>query len=174
LELTTENTRGLLAKLSQALSKSRDSAKDPSKAESEPAPKDQALLESVAGETSLIAEPILEHTGAAEFAETEPAPDTGQPHVSIADPAATVQPRSASSYKVSVEEAQDIILRGLRRLPDFPSQGVAVTLYGSRPWNAMLTFAPGSTSYRNATAFRHALAEMISELRKQIEIKPAD
>jgi hypothetical protein len=171
LELTTENTRGLLAKLSQVLSKSKDHAK----ADSELVPEDQALPEPGVGETTLIAEPILEHAGAAELAETEPVPDTGQtPHDSISDPAPTVQPRSASSYKVSVEEAQDIILRGLRRLPDFPSQGVAVTLYGSRPWNAMLTFAPGSTSYRNATAFRHALAEMISELRKQIDIKPAE
>src|ERR1700761_770887 len=154
--------------LSQALSKS----KDPAKADVEPAPIDQALPETAAEDTAPIAKPVQEGT---DVAEPPPDPDDVAPppvpdEPTLADPGPAVQSRPASSYRVSVDEAQDIILRGLRRLPDFPSQGVVVTLYGSRPWNAMLTFAPGSTSYRNATIFRSALADMISELRKQIDI----
>jgi len=56
------------------------------------------------------------------------------------------------------------------QIPDFPDRGVAVTVYGFRPWNAMLNFAPGSTSHGEAIAFREALADIVRELRTQIEI----
>jgi hypothetical protein len=68
------------------------------------------------------------------------------------------------------DELQRLVLQGLRQIPDFPERGVAVTVYGSRPWNAMLNFAPRSTSQSNAPVFRKALTEIVLELRKQVEI----
>jgi hypothetical protein len=48
---------------------------------------------------------------------------------------------------LSNSEVQTLILQSLRQIPDFPERGVAVTVYGFRPWNAMLNFAPRSASH---------------------------
>lgn len=164
--MTTDDTPGLLAMLSRAL-KPKDEA---FKTESAPAQEDRSPPETDADAEPSTTEPAHEDTAAgppampAEVAEQPAAVEPPPSELAIAPS------RAPSSYKVSTDEARDIILRGLRRLPDFPTQGVEVTLYGSRPWGAMLVFAPGSTSHQNATLFRTALVEMIVELRKQIEI----
>lgn len=71
---------------------------------------------------------------------------------------------------LSAHQIQEVILQGLGQVPDFPNSGVAVTVYGFRPWGAMLTFAPGSTSQKNAITFREALTDIVHELRTKVEI----
>jgi hypothetical protein len=68
------------------------------------------------------------------------------------------------------DKVQSLILQALRQVPNFPERGVAVTVYGFRPWNAMLNFAPGSVSHREAVVFREALCDIVRELRTQIEL----
>jgi hypothetical protein len=72
--------------------------------------------------------------------------------------------------KVSASKVQSLILQALRQVSGFPESGVAVTVYGFRPWNAMLNFAPRSTSYNEAIVFRKALAEIVQELRIRVEV----
>jgi hypothetical protein len=165
--LTANDTPGLLAMLGRAL-KSKDQPLEP---EGEPVREDQSPPDADADTESFTTGPLPEatdataaHAAPAEAAEQSPAvePPPSEPEIAPSRP--------ANSYKVSTDEARDIILRGLQRLPDFPTQGVEVKLYGSRPWGAMLVFAPRSTSHRNATLFRAALVDMVVELRKQIEI----
>jgi hypothetical protein len=67
-------------------------------------------------------------------------------------------------------EAEAIILTGLQNAPGFPTRGATVTVYGFRPWNAMLTFAPGCTSHNNARMYRELLIEIVCELRTRFEI----
>jgi hypothetical protein len=72
--------------------------------------------------------------------------------------------------KLRPSKVQELLLDGLRHMPDFPGRGVSVTVYGSNPWNAMLNFAPGSTSHRNAIVLREALSDIVQKLRATIEV----
>lgn len=65
----------------------------------------------------------------------------------------------------------DLVLGELRKIEDFPASGVSVTVYGYRHWNAMITFAPFSTTFRNATRFRQALPDLIFKLRRFVELQ---
>lgn len=65
----------------------------------------------------------------------------------------------------------DLVLGELRKIEDFPASGVSVTVYGYRHWNAMITFAPFSTTFRNATRFRQALPELVFKLRRFVELE---
>jgi hypothetical protein len=85
-------------------------------------------------------------------------------------PEPIVQMALEKSRILSVDETQAIILQGLRQIPDFPERGVAVTVYGFRPWNAMLSFAPGATSHEKAIVFRQALYEIVQKLRETIQV----
>lgn len=65
----------------------------------------------------------------------------------------------------------DLVLGELRKLEDFPATGASVTVYGYRNWNAMITFAPFSTSFPNATRFRQALPDIVFKLRRFVELE---
>ena len=82
----------------------------------------------------------------------------------------TAQPAPKKPRSLSAGQVQALIRQGLSQIPDFPERGVAVTVYGFRPWNAMLNFAPSSTSYKQAIAFREALTEIVHVLRTQVEV----
>jgi len=69
------------------------------------------------------------------------------------------------------EAIAELVLGELRKLDDFPASGVSVTVYGYRNWNAMLTFAPFSTSFQNATRFRQALPDLVFKLRRFVELE---
>lgn len=65
----------------------------------------------------------------------------------------------------------DLVLGELRKIEGFPASGVSVTVYGYRHWNAMITFAPFSTTFRNATRFRQALPDLVFKLRRFVELE---
>jgi hypothetical protein len=50
----------------------------------------------------------------------------------------------------------DLVLGELRKVYGFPSSGVSITIYGYRNWNAMIRFAPFSTTLRSAARLREA------------------
>ena len=82
------------------------------------------------------------------------------------------QPLTADGKRLLPAEAiADLVLGELRKLEDFPNSGVSVTVYGYRNWNAMLTFAPFSTSFQNATRFRQALPDLVFKLRRFVELE---
>ena len=46
-------------------------------------------------------------------------------------------------------------------IPDAPKEGMIVTVYGYSPWNAMVTFAPGTTTTAIAKAIRGLLGRIV-------------
>lgn len=73
--------------------------------------------------------------------------------------------------RLPAEAIADLVLGELRKIEHFPASGVSVTVYGYRQWNAMLTFAPFSTTLQNATRFRQALPDLVFKLRRFVELE---
>jgi hypothetical protein len=73
--------------------------------------------------------------------------------------------------RLPAEAIADIVLGELRKIEDFPASGASVTVYGYRHWNAMITFAPFSTNFRNATRFRQAMPDLVFKLRRLVELE---
>ncbi|MBB4372375.1 hypothetical protein GGD63_005183 [Bradyrhizobium sp. cir1] len=69
------------------------------------------------------------------------------------------------------EAIADLVLGELRKMEDFPATGASVTVYGYRHWNAMITFAPFSTSFQNATRFRQAMPDLVFKLRRFVALE---
>ncbi len=80
-------------------------------------------------------------------------------------------PPAATKQIVTPERLQAILLAGLRQIEGFPEHGVSTAVYGCRPWNAMITFAPGSTSLKNATKYREAMHQLVEKLRERFDIE---
>jgi len=72
---------------------------------------------------------------------------------------------------VTAEYLQTVILAGLQEIDGFPRSSVLITVYGVRPWNAMITFAPGSTSKKNATTYGEVLQQLVAKLREQFDVE---
>ncbi len=140
-----------------------------------PPPLTEAPPTAPANEPVTVEPPALD-AAAAEPAEaeikSEPAPGTVVP--------AEIKPAEAPAKSVTTRDGKqllpadaiaDLVLGELRKMEDFPASGVSVTVYGYRNWNAMLTFAPFSTSFQNATRFRQALPDLVFKLRRFVELE---
>ena len=150
-----DETRGLLRMLSRALSKSTDLDTAPAEHRT-PSPEPMV---------GMVASPSPPTPGAdAQEADgrEQDAPPTELRSTTQHSP---VKPRT-----LTADEVRSLILESLGQIPNFPRRGVAVTVYGFRPWNAMLNFAPRSTSHSEALVFRKALADIVRELRAQVEL----
>lgn len=116
---------------------------------------------------------------AASTAEVAQIPEAGSPKLQDASdqavapkPVASGPPLTPDGKRLLPADAiADLVLGELRKIEDFPASGVSVTVYGYRHWNAMITFAPFSTTFRNATRFRQALPDLIFKLRRFVELQ---
>jgi hypothetical protein len=110
------------------------------------------------------------HDGAAASGLAEPeAPVAAKP---VEPPAQAPVRMSADGKRLLPAEAiADLVLGELRRLEHFPASGVSVTVYGYRHWNAMIAFAPFSTTSQHAARFRQALPDIVFSLRRQVELE---
>jgi hypothetical protein len=109
-------------------------------------------------------EPVLEPIAA------EIADPVAEPEIP-AEPALEVTLTSAQSRTRTANEVQKMILDALITIPDAPKRGMSITVYGYRPWNAMVTFAPGSAKISTATMIRSALTRLIEEMRGHFDIE---
>lgn len=109
-----------------------------------------------------------------------PIPDAAPARPEIASAPAAPRPveppakiaRTADGKQLLPAEAiADLVLGELRKLDNFPATGASVTVYGYRHWNAMITFAPFSTSFQNATRFRQAMPDLVFKLRRFVELE---
>lgn len=107
----------------------------------------------------------------AESAKPEEASIAPPPAVEPAEPPAKIVTTRDGKQLLPAEAIADLVLGELRKLEDFPADGVSVTVYGYRHWNAMLTFAPFSTSFPNATRFRQAMPDLVFKLRRFVELE---
>ncbi|WP_407117014.1 hypothetical protein [Bradyrhizobium sp. LMG 9283] len=104
-------------------------------------------------------------------AKAENAPDAAPAATKPVEPPAQIATTRDGKRLLPAEAIADLVLGELRKLEDFPSSGVSVTVYGYRNWNAMLTFAPFSTSFQNATRFRQAIPDLVFKLRRFVELE---
>ncbi|GLR85918.1 hypothetical protein [Bradyrhizobium iriomotense] len=127
--------------------------------------------------------PLAEATPSAltEPATAPPAPDMPpkpqeEPATSAAPSAKQVVPLSAGGHdekraRLPAVAIADLVLGGLRKVDGFPKSGVSITVYGSRPWNAMIEFAPFSTTSQDASRLRKALPDIIFRLRQYVDLE---
>jgi len=87
------------------------------------------------------------------------------------EPPAKIATTPDGKQLLPAEAIADLVLGELRKLDDFPASGASVTVYGYRHWNAMITFAPFSTSFHNATRFRQAMPDLVFKLRRFVELE---
>ncbi|MBR0851480.1 hypothetical protein JQ543_27305 [Bradyrhizobium diazoefficiens] len=107
--------------------------------------------------------------------------------VSQPEPAVSLQPQDAPAAEAAepagrpatpqgrrrlpAEAIAELVLGELRKIDNFPASGVSVTVYGYRHWNAMLTFAPFSTTFQNAARIRQAMPDLVFKLRRFVELE---
>jgi hypothetical protein len=72
---------------------------------------------------------------------------------------------------ISADHLQNLILAAFQKIEGFPKDGVSITVYGLRPWNVMITFAPGSASFQNATMYREMLPQIVAKLREEFFVE---
>lgn len=117
--------------------------------------------------TEAAVAPILEATSAGREGAPDAAPAAVEP---VEQPQKIVTTRDGRQL-LPAEAIADLVLGELRKLEGFPTTGASVTVYGYRHWNAMITFAPFSTSYQNATRFRQAVPDLVFKLRRFVELE---
>jgi hypothetical protein len=87
------------------------------------------------------------------------------------EPSIELAVRANGKRRLPAEAIADLVLGELRKIDGFPASGVSVTVYGFRNWNAMLTFAPFSTTFRSATRFRQAIPDIVFRLRRSVDLE---
>ncbi|MBW7973819.1 hypothetical protein [Bradyrhizobium sp. BR 10289] len=117
-------------------------------------------------EAEAVAAPVPDATPV----KPEDAPSTA-PEASPVEPPAKIATTADGKRLLPAEAIADLVLGELRKLEDFPATGASVTVYGYRHWNAMITFAPFSTSFQNATRFRQAMPDLVVKLRRFVELE---
>ncbi|MCK1649835.1 hypothetical protein IVA88_00075 [Bradyrhizobium sp. 149] len=103
--------------------------------------------------------------------ESGDAPDAVPAAPKPAEPPAKVATTADGKRLLPAEAIADLVLGELRKLENFPATGASVTVYGYRHWNAMITFAPFSTNFRDATRFRQAMPDIVFKLRRFVELE---
>jgi hypothetical protein len=141
-----------------------EAASPPPLADFMPAAQSTAKLADVA-QIPEAESPKLQDTSDAAVAAPKPAPPAQQ----APPPPQALTPDG--KRLLPAEAIADLVLGELRKIEEFPATGVSVTVYGYRHWNAMLTFAPFSTSFQNATRFRQALPDLVFKLRRFVELE---
>ncbi|WGD54095.1 hypothetical protein QA641_09400 [Bradyrhizobium sp. CB1650] len=91
--------------------------------------------------------------------------------VKLAEPPHQIVTQSDGKRRLPAQALADLVLGELRKIEDFPASGVSITVYGYRHWNAMITFAPFSTTFRDATRFRKALPDIVFKLRRYVDLE---
>jgi hypothetical protein len=103
-----------------------------------------------------------------------PPPLQEEPMTGTAPPAKRAVPAGGADEKrarLPAAVIADLVLGELRKVDRFPKSGVSITVYGSRPWNAMVRFAPFSTTSQDAARLRQALPDVVFKLRQYIDLE---
>lgn len=146
---TTERDRGLLSLIDRLVKRPGASAatkpfeaKKPATGDKKPAPADEDARDGL--------DPIV--------------PDN-KPPVSL-EPELTVE----STREVGRTELAELIIKALQAGEKYPTNGFEVTVYGSRPWNAMLRILPAAGPV-NAEIWRDRLQTVVLLFRDRYEVK---
>jgi hypothetical protein len=67
-------------------------------------------------------------------------------------------------------ELADIILNALRAVDGVPERGFVITVYGARPWNAMLTIKPEAGRIKDVQLWRQRVQDIGARLRRDFDL----
>jgi hypothetical protein len=83
-------------------------------------------------------------------------------------------PVAANSKQLrSADEIAGIIMKSLRTIEGCPVIGLSVTVYGSNPWNAMLTIRPEAGSRVNRELWCSRVHDIGVQLRNEFDVADA-
>jgi hypothetical protein len=83
-------------------------------------------------------------------------------------------PAGAGGKQVrNADELADIIMKSLRAIDGCPDRGFAVTVYGSNPWNAMLTIRPEAGPRIDRELWRSRVHDIGVQLRNDFDVADA-
>jgi hypothetical protein len=68
------------------------------------------------------------------------------------------------------EELANRIMETLRQVGDLPSRGFVITVYGSNPWNALLTVRPEAGPFIDRTLWSSRVQDIVGRLRNEFDI----
>lgn len=96
-----------------------------------------------------------------------PLPAGGQPDPDIRP----APPAGANGRQVrNAEEIAGMIMKSLRAIEGCPARGFAVTVYGSNPWNAMLTIRPEAGPRIDRELWRSRVHDIGVQLRNDFDV----
>ena len=99
-----------------------------------------------------------------------PLPDGRQPDPDIRP----VPPANAGGKQArNADELAGIIMKSLRAIDGCPNRGFAVTVYGSNPWNAMLTIRPEAGPRIDRELWRSRVHDIGVQLRNDFDVADA-
>ncbi|RYX86975.1 MAG: hypothetical protein EON84_21260 [Bradyrhizobiaceae bacterium] len=108
----------------------------------------------------------------------QPAIDDGareglDPIVTDDAPQASLEPQLAveSTRSVSRSELASLVLKALQATEQAPISGVEITIYGERPWNAMLRVTPAAGPVK-ADLWRERLRTVVVLFRERYDVMP--
>jgi hypothetical protein len=119
-----------------------------------------------------LVERLMGKSGGSDPAETPPASDDGIGPAIMAGAPELLEPQLSieGEQTRSKSEMAEIILRALRSIDGCPRQGFEVTVYGERPWNAMLRITPAAGRVGDARIWRDRVRAMAYVLRGQYDV----
>jgi hypothetical protein len=68
------------------------------------------------------------------------------------------------------EELANRIMETLRQVGDLPQRGFVITVYGSNPWNALLTVRPEAGPFIDRTLWSSRVQDVVGRLRNEFDI----
>ena len=122
--------------------------------------------------------PPPETSGAASPAAAEAGSQSAPPPLPAANPPGpdvrSVPPARADSKQVrSADEIASVILKSLRSIEACPARGFSVTVYGSNPWNAMLTISPEAGPRIDRALWCSRVHDIGVQLRNEFDVADA-
>ena len=120
--------------------------------------------------------PAIEPLEAAPAADAPPAdipqrPAAAAPQAAPASPLERAPVGPSGKRRLPATAIASLVHGELRKIDGFPETGTSITVYGYQHWNAMITFAPFSTTFEQAKRFRQALPDLVFRLRQLVELE---
>jgi hypothetical protein len=119
-----------------------------------------------------IAQRSTDNPSIAERATTATLPSPEPNKIPPVEPAATpidLQPRINKNPRTAQVLAH-MILTALQEQSEYPGQGFLITVYGSNPWNAMLTIRPEAGPRIDRGLWLARVQDITAQLRKEFDV----
>ena len=132
---------------------------------------EEALPTPPAAEVPIVEqrEPATPTTPEMPPAAAETAPPLAVAEVQEPAPREKTANKDGRQFRTATEMA-DIILNALRTIEGVPERGFVVTVYGTNPWNAMLTIKPEAGRIKDAQLWRERVQDIGARLRQDVDL----